>query len=238
MLHYLYLFIFVAFATGCSGDNLDRERKLSAAEFQQLLQEHPERLIIDARTPEEFEKGHLEGAININWNSRDFETQVKDYEKTRPLFVYCLSGGRSAKAATKLRKLGFTEVYEMPGGILEWRGEGFPETKVNTGAMGITQSEYDHLINADRLVLVDFYAEWCGPCKRMKPFLGEIAEDMESNLELVRIDVDENPEISSAQQISSIPRLKLYKNSQLVWEHSGYLSEARLRQVLSEFIGQ
>ncbi len=208
---------------------------LSAVEFSEQISINPEAIILDVRTPGEFEKGHLENAVNINWNGNDFERRISELDKSQPVFVYCLSGGRSAHAANKLRKQGFKVVYEMPGGMMEWRSEKLPETRTSAPVIaGLSSSGYETLLQSDKLVLVDFYAEWCGPCKRMKPFLERIAAEMQESVMLVRIDVDKNPDISNELQVSSIPLLKLYQNSKIIWEHSGYINEGKLRKALSD----
>ena len=63
---------------------------------------------------------------NINWNGDQFEAEAAKYDKTKPIFVYCRVGGRSAKAADKLSQMGFKEVYNLEGGIIQWTESGFP----------------------------------------------------------------------------------------------------------------
>ncbi len=207
---------------------------LTAVEFSEQIGKRPDAVILDVRTPGEFEKGHLENAININRDGSDFDSRISELDQSQPVFVYCLSGARSASAAKRLRKQGFKEVYEMPGGMMEWRSKKLPEVRTSAPALaGLSRAGYEALLKSDKLVLIDFYAEWCGPCKRMKPFLDRIAADMQESVVLVRIDVDKNPDISNEMQISSIPQLKLYQNSRIVWEHTGYINEERLRQTLA-----
>lgn len=229
-------FLIAVVLNSCSnGQGAATEKTLlSAIEFSDQISINPEATILDVRTPGEFEKGHLENAININWDGNDFNSRIAELDKSQPVFVYCLSGSRSARAANKLRKQGFIEVYDMPGGMMEWRSKKLPEARTSAPAIaGLSSSGYEALLQSDKLVLVDFYAEWCGPCKRMKPFLERIAAEMQESVVLVRIDVDENPDISNELRVSSIPLLKLYQNSKIIWEHSGYINEEKLRKALS-----
>lgn len=106
------------------------------------------------------------------------------------------------------------------------------ETSVNKRQEGITLSEYNKLIISDELVLVDFYADWCGPCQKMKPFISKIAMEMADELTLININVDDNIELSKRLEVAYLPTLKLYKNNKLVWEHIGFLNERKLRKVL------
>ena len=76
--------------------------------------------LVDVRTPEEYKVKHLKGAQNICVTDDDFSEKVKTLDKNKPVYVYCKMGARSADAAQKLRKLGFTKIYDMDGGILLW----------------------------------------------------------------------------------------------------------------------
>jgi len=82
--------------------------------------------LVDVRTPEEYAEGHLKGAVNMNINSDAFEQQVGKLNKDMPVFVYCRSGGRSARAASKMESMGFRKVYNMDGGITAWDAAGKP----------------------------------------------------------------------------------------------------------------
>lgn len=76
--------------------------------------------IVDVRTPEEYVVSHLKGAQNICVTSDDFKEKVKKLDKNKPVYLYCKSGGRSSRAAKKLKEMGFTKVYDMDGGITSW----------------------------------------------------------------------------------------------------------------------
>jgi thioredoxin 1 len=82
--------------------------------------------LVDVRTPQEFASGHLRGAENIDFNSSDFQELVSKLDKTKPTFIYCKSGGRSGRALTQLVNMGFVEVYNLDGGITEWRSANKP----------------------------------------------------------------------------------------------------------------
>ena len=76
--------------------------------------------ILDIRTPKEFEQGYIEGAVNINYFDKSFLEQVSKFDKNKPIFIYCRSGNRTASASKKLLKSGFTEIYDLKGGIISW----------------------------------------------------------------------------------------------------------------------
>lgn len=210
----------------CTNTKENAKTDLTAIAFATKLNEQPDALLLDVRTAEEFAKGHLEHAKNINWNGNDFDKQVATMDKTQPVFVYCLSGGRSASAAAKMRTDGFKEVYELKGGILKWRTANLPEATSNLNAsLGISTEQFEELLNTDKLVLVDFYADWCAPCKKMKPYLDEIANDMAGEVELIRINADDNQLLYKALKIDQLPVLQLYKNKKLTWSSTGYIEK-------------
>lgn len=80
--------------------------------------------LVDVRTPAEFATGHLEGAINIDIYSPDFEKRLAALDKNVPLYLYCRSGGRSGQALAKAKSLGFKKAVHMAGGITAWQGAG------------------------------------------------------------------------------------------------------------------
>ena len=217
----------------CNGQNNSKNTNLTAVEFHEKIKELKNPQLIDVRTPEEFEGGHLENAINIDWNGSDFLSLTNSLDKTQPIMVYCLSGGRSAAAAEALRKNGFQQVYEMDGGMMQWRSKKLPETKgENQIIQSMTLKQYQQLLVSDKLVLVDFYAPWCGPCKKMEPYLKKIAEDSKDEVVIIRIDVDLNSQLSNDLKITGIPVLKLYKNEKLVWDQVGFVEETVVREQL------
>ncbi len=93
------------------------------------LESTPDKIILDVRTPDEFKEGHIPGAINIDWNGNDFNSKVSELDKNKPVFLYCYGGGRSAAGAKALKKKGFTNVYDLEGGMAAWRKAGLPESK-------------------------------------------------------------------------------------------------------------
>ncbi len=234
------LIVFTAFLTGCTnaqtnGENKQINTNLSATEFAEKMKQYPTAPIIDVRTPEEFAKGHLQNAVNYNWNDNSFVTNIAPLDKGKPVFVYCLSGGRSSSAANKMRADGFKEVYEMNGGIMKWRAANLPETTANGAAtQGMDRKQFDALLSSDKLVLVDFYADWCAPCKKMKPYLDEILVDMADKVKVIRINADDNQALCKELNIDGLPVLHLYKNNAIVWQNVGFIDkDAVVKQLLA-----
>lgn len=227
-----FLLFLTALSISCSNG---QNQSLSAQAFSKTIEEVADAQIVDVRTPQEFEKGHIENALNLNWNGNEFDKQLATLDKTRPVFVYCLSGGRSGSAVSKMKKEGFTNIYEMPGGMMEWRANNLPETVKNTNTSGgMTLQHYESLVSSNKLVLVDFYADWCAPCKKMKPYLEKISIELADKVTVLRINADENTELCKTLNVSGLPVLKLYKNNEKVWENVGFIEESKVREQLNK----
>ncbi|MFC5044556.1 rhodanese-like domain-containing protein [Aquimarina hainanensis] len=98
---------------------------ISVEEMTSLLEAEKVQLI-DVRTPREYASGHIEGAINIDVNDKDFEKKIQQIDKSKPVAVYCKRGRRSNKCATYMEKAGYTKVYDLKGGLTKWTYEGKP----------------------------------------------------------------------------------------------------------------
>ena|SRR5687767_6354923 len=126
---FTYLVIPLLFLSSCGkGQTKHSENLLSAIEFSEKIKVDTSAVILDVRTSKEFREGHLENAINIEWNGHDFDRQIEMLDATKTVYVYCLSGRRSAAAAKQMRSKGFKRVYEMKGGITKWREANLAET--------------------------------------------------------------------------------------------------------------
>ena len=95
---------------------------------------------------------------------------------------------------------------------------------------------FEQLIAAEKPVLVDFYADWCEPCKMMPPILKEVKEDLGDQVTILKIDVDKNPKVAAQFQVRGIPTLIVFKKGQVRWRTSGVIPAAQLKQKLTEFI--
>jgi thioredoxin len=211
---------------GASITNVDAQR------FKQLLDSVQNEQLVDVRTDGEFREGHLDGAVNIDWNSDLFSTLAEsELKKDQPVFVYCYSGGRSAQAADWFANHGFTAIYQMNGGFRSWEQQGLPAIKgekMPSSASVISTFAYRQFIDSNKVVLVDFSATWCGPCQKLAPKLEELTQEMKGQFVLLKSDVDRDAALADSMQIEAMPTLILYKNGELKWRTTGNLPKEEI----------
>lgn len=238
MYKYSIILITALVLNSCSNAQQNGKTALAANEFSEKLKASHDAQLVDVRTPEEFKAGHLENAKNFDWNNDNFDMQMNTLDKTKPVFVYCLSGGRSGAAAKKMRSEGFKEVYEMQGGMIKWRAANMPETNepenAATANKGMNKLQFEELLKSDKLVLVDFYADWCGPCQKMKPYIEEIEKEMKYKVKVVRINADQNKELYKQLGITSLPTIRGYKNNVMRWSAESLLTKEELMNAINK----
>ena len=99
-------------------------KNVSAEEFQKLITNRTNAIILDVRTPNEVAQGIIKNAIKIDFYDKKFQAELDKLDKSKPVLIYCRSGRRSGIAMASMRDLGFSEVYNLQGGIIEWSEAG------------------------------------------------------------------------------------------------------------------
>jgi len=232
------IFLMVALFS-CGTGEAQKSVSLGPQEFEKHLASGGERILLDVRTPGEFGERHLTGALNIDYNGADFNSRIGNLDKTQPVYVYCLSGGRSAAAAQTLTDIGFTKVYEMKGGISRWIAENHPvEAKNFNPNKGMSLQELQSMLQAaqDSIVLVDFNAAWCAPCKKMKAFMPALIKECSGKLKVIYVDYDNNPQLVSAMKVASIPALMLFQNGIEMRRYAGFVPQEDLKVAISTLL--
>jgi thioredoxin 1 len=96
------------------------------------------------------------------------------------------------------------------------------------------QMTFNDIINGDTPVLVDFYADWCGPCKMMGPILQDLKKRLGDNINIIKIDAEKNPQAAIKYQVRGVPSLILFKNGQILWQQAGVVQSAQLEQIINQ----
>jgi thioredoxin len=206
---------------------------LTPDEFNKRLQ--IDTILIDVRNAEEFRVNHIERAINLPVSNDSFRALLNRYDTNAHVLFYSNSGLRSKQAAQSAIDVGFDRVYHLSGGLEAWKANRLPyfEDLSQRQKERYSNDEYNRIVASEKLVLVDFYADWCGPCKMMDPHLKKLKQQYsEDELKIVKIDVDKNRPLSTRFDIRSIPLTKVYKNGMEVENRIGYMPPEQVDSIL------
>jgi len=231
-----FLWVMILWFSHSSCQLMNSKESLDAVSFNQKILSTDSSVVLDVRSPGEFAQGYINRAVNMNYNGGDFENSVDKLDKNKTYFVYCYSGGRSGKAARYMRTNGFTKVYELNNGLMAWNSQHLPLAGVNNleNTDKVSMEAYKKMEASDKLVLIDYYAPWCEPCKKMQPMLDKIEAEYKGKLTLVRLNIEENKQLAIQLSIQSIPLMKLFKNGVEVWSNKGLIEEVELKKAIEE----
>lgn len=229
MRNVFFLLLFSGFVScqGQAGSSI----KVTADDFSKGINSNNVQ-VLDVRTDGEFKTGHIKNALQADWNNKEqFNERIKFVDKDKPVYIYCLAGGRSAAAADWMRKNGYTNVVELTGGINAWKKADKPlEGVAEEKQMSI--AEYWAKIPSDKTVLVDFGAKWCPPCVKMEPILNELQQAKDLSFLLVKIDGGVHTNVMNKLNIEPIPFFIIYKKGKETWRKQGMVTKEELLTLL------
>lgn len=194
------------------------QQAVSTDEFEKGLRQ-PGIQLLDVRTAKEFSTGHLPDALQADFTKKnEFFDRIQHLDKSRPVYVYCLSGGRSSAAAEWMRSNGYANVVEMEGGIIAWKKAGKTLTGGASGPQ-MTVPAYESAVKVKGWVLVDVGAAWCPPCRKMEPVVQQLLKARQ--LKRVNVDAGKDTEVMNAINATVPPTFVLYKDGKEVWRRQG-----------------
>ncbi len=222
-----------------SGLRAQSVQTVDAVKFKQLVAAG-DGLLLDVRTPGEYMRGHIQGSTNINIADPAFVSKVNLLQKDKTILVYCLSGSRSDAAADYMSRMGFKKIYTLEHGIMTWTQQGYPldqsSDAVASNSPTYTPQTFDKLLKDNNLVLVDFHAVWCTPCKAMNPVIDKVSNAFKGKAKVEKVDVEANQTITKAYQVQSVPGFVLFKAGKKVWSHNGIISYDDLSGVIKKYL--
>lgn len=214
-------------------------QNVNAVKFKELMAVG-DAIILDVRTPQEYTRGNLKGSTLINIADLEFVAKINLMQKNKTILIYCLSGSRSPVAANYMAKIGFQKIYNLQRGLMEWNQQGFAIEQssqvVASTSITYTELSFTKLISDNKLVLVDFHAVWCAPCKAMNPVIDKVSADFKGKAKVEKVDVEANKIITTAYQVQTVPGFVLFKAGKKVWSHSGTISYDDLALVIKKHL--
>lgn len=205
---------------------------MNAAAFKQAIATAKAQ-VLDVRTANEFNGGHIQHALQANWmDPKEFANRTQHLDKKEIVYVYCQAGGRSAAAQNYLVQQGF-KVVNLEGGMSNWKMNGFPvEGTGNKPQMRV--EDFHKTVQNSQWVLVDIGAEWCPPCRKMLPVLAELKSTSKTPYNFLAVDGGNDVEVMKSIHSETLPTFVIYKNGKEVWRHEGLVTLQEFTNVFSK----
>lgn len=213
----------------CQAQN--KENSLQVNDFEKAIIDNNVQ-VLDVRTAAEYNSGHLKKSLQADWyNQQQFKERTSNMDKSKPVYVYCLTGIRSAAAVKQLKQNGFSNVLDLKDGLTAWKLANKPVVGA-AKVKQITLAEYNAQVNSTMPVLVDFGAEWCPPCKKMEPVITQLKNGAADKYKVVNVDGATQIDIQKQLKIEAFPVFIVYKNGKEVWRKQGIVSLEELKSKL------
>lgn len=187
-------------------------------------------VLIDVRSSEEFSKGTIGSAINIPLNDPHFLDKMQQVHRDAKdsIVLFCLAGSRSAKATELLKANQINDFLEYRGGYMEWEQKSTTELSSK-----MTLEDYQLVLNTHDVVLVDFYATWCLPCKKIGPSIDEIEREYVGKITVLKLDIDQYKGLAKELGIISVPHVTLHQKGNILFTAKEVFEKSTLTDILN-----
>jgi thioredoxin len=220
--------ILLVLLLACKGNS---SGQLDVQSFHELLSSEKPQLL-DCRSIQAYDSGHLPGAIHIDPTQSSSASVLNTLYKEMPVYYYGTATNCEA-LKKELSAKGFSNLSEISGGYAQWQAAQFEiQTTAVTKLYPNDTIPFDKAIQGNQLVLVDFNATWCKPCRMMQPSIDKIREERSQEVIVYSIDIDQHPEYNQKFQIGNIPLVMMFKQGKQLHRSEGYLEEAVLQNLV------
>jgi len=213
--------------------------QLGSKQFNELSSQNTG-ILIDVRTKSEFKNGHLQDAGNLNYYSLDFHKKLNLLPRNQPIYLYCNTGYRSEKAAEILIENGYTNVYNLQHGIMEWELENLPvivEPDAHPDTENkMTLEQYRSILTSGSPVFFDFYAPWCGPCRKMMPMIDSLMVEYHPEIQMHKVNVDASKKLIKEMKLVGVPYLVLFNKGEISFSKNGSITRIELTSLFDQAI--
>jgi len=209
--------------------------QVNSAEFKKLIKDN-KGTFLDVRTKSEYSAEHIKNAGQLNYYALDFKKKLLLLPKDQPIYLYCNTGYRSKKAGEILAKNGYTNIFNLEHGIMEWNLKELPVVEgdksmlIKENAMNV--DGFKKLIASGKPIFFDFYAPWCGPCRKMMPMMDSLKTEYHGKIKIVKVNSDVSKKLIKELKLMGVPYLVFYKNNKKLFERSG---TATRQELISQF---
>ena len=222
----------LSFIVSCAQTSTKASLSLNAAAYKEAIAAKNIQ-VLDVRTANEFNGGHIKHALHANWlDPKEFADRTQHLDKNLPVYVYCQAGGRSASAQAALEAKGY-KVVNLEGGMSNWKMNGFPvEGAGNKVQMRV--EDFDKTIASNKMVLVDIGADWCPPCRKMLPVLETLKQKPATSFYFLAVNGGDDIEVMKSLKSEGLPTFILFKNGKETWRHQGLVTLEEFNAALSK----
>jgi len=208
---------------------LPEDNGLEPQEFADALKSKGEKTLIDLRSSDDFSKGHISGAVNIDYDSPTFNWRIAELDSMLPVFMYCQNGERSKKALSYLESKGFQSVTLLNGGLTQWISNKqilTPEELIPPTELKF--EDFCRMLELEHFVIVEFYLPGNNDCRKVESALDELALTYEGKIKILRVDIDTYKYLATEMGIETVPTLQFYENGNLSGTIEGVSGKERI----------